>query len=332
MNNAQKQAIRILTPEEQMAITLSSVHGKSTWEAGEIMGKAHYKYLEIHARGVKYFRMFTEYFTLFPELFPEDLCTNKQFREYIINLMINRKTVKETIGLLNHEDWVTTKQIAHQIENAMKALSRSDKPVQASHLIHLIKDFDRWNNFRILPLSMQEPSAFKRRNKQKIKKLLTLTSSLHPLALQRVIKLYELKKRSKTPLYLPIVSKFEQKMSTIIEVGNSSNDEISKIPLFIFNHKEDANKYLEITSAYLFKENHSCRDGQIFWPELRYTIKKAINYEQVMGVNPTRKAFLDNAGIDPEIRKFLKKREAEQDSYLARNIKARISRAKAKMS
>ena len=180
MNNAQKQAIRILTPEEQMAITLSSVHGKSTWEAGEIMGKAHYKYLEIHARGVKYFRMFTEYFTLFPELFPEDLCTNKQFREYIINLMINRKTVKETIGLLNHEDWVTTKQIAHQIENAMKALSRRDKPVQASHLIHLIKDFDRWNNFRILPLSMQEPSACKRMNKQKIKNLLTLTSSLHP--------------------------------------------------------------------------------------------------------------------------------------------------------
>ncbi len=333
MNRQQSLGWSILTPEEQTAITLSSVHGKSTWEAGEIMGKAHYKYLEIHARGVKFFRMFADYFTLFDEVFPKELSSNKNFRKYITLLVLKRMPMKEVLAEIDDEEWQSTKSRNHTIENCMKALKYENKVAQAHHLFHLIKDFDRWNNFRILPLPLQDPSAFKRRNKHKIKKILKLSSYLHPLALQRVIKLYELKNKRGSQygiLYLPIISVFAQEMSSVITVLPKYLEDISKIPMFLFKHKEDADKYLEITSAYLFKENHSCRDGQIFWPELRYTIKKAINHDQVMGVNPTRKAFLDNAGIDPEIRMFLKKKEAEQNKFLAANLKSKVEKAKAK--
>lgn len=334
MNKQQELGFSILTKEEQLAITLSSVHGKSTWEAGEIMGKAHYKYLEIHARGVKFWRLFTEYFTLFDELFPKELLiSNKMFRKYIELLILKRMPMKEVLAEMD-EEWQNTKARNHAIENCMKALKFENKAVQASHLYHIIKDFDRWNNFRILPLSLQDPSAFKRRNKHRIKKLLSLNSHLHPVALQRVIKLYELKSKRGVHnggiLYLPIISVYARDMSTVIQVSGKYTDEISQIPMFLFHNKEDADKYLEITSAYLFKENHSCRDGQIFWPELRYTIKKAINHDHVMGVNPTRKAFLDNAGIDPEIRQFLKKKEAEQNKFLEQHLISKVKKAREK--
>ena len=334
MNKPQSMGWAILTKEEQLAITLSSVHGKSTWEAGEIMGKAHYKYLEIHARGVKFFRMFAEYFTLFDELFPDGLSSNKNFQRYITLLVLKRKPMKEVLEEINDPEWQSTKSRNDILENCMRVLKFENKVVQAQHLIHLIKDFDRWNNFRILPLPLQDPSAFKRRNKHRIKKLLSLNSHLHPLALKRVIKLYELKNKrgiaSGGLLYLPIISVYAREMSSVIEVSGKYIEDISKIPMFMFKEKVDAEKYLEITSAYLFKENHSCRDGQIFWPELRYTIKKAINHDIVMGVNPTRKAFLDNAGIDPEIRMFLKKKEAEQNRLLGNHLKNKVNKAKLK--
>lgn len=334
MNKQQSMGWSILTKEEQLAITLSSVHNKSTWEAGEIMGKAHYKYLEIHARGVKFFRMFTDYFTLFDEIFPKELSSNKNFQRYIALLVLSRKPMKDVLAEIKDEEWQSSKSRNHILENCMKALKYENKGPQAEHLYHLIKDFDRWNNFRILPLSLQDPSAFKRRNKHRIKKILKLNSSLHPLALQRVIKLYEMKNKrgvhNSAVLYLPIISVYAREMSAVIKVMESHIDDISRIPIFVFREKADADKYLEITSAYLFKENHSCRDGQIFWPELRYTIKKAVNHDSVMGVNPTRKAFLDNAGIDPEIRKFLKKREAEQNDFLAQHLTKKVKKAREK--
>lgn len=336
MTPEQTKAYAVLTDEERIAITLSFSQNKSTWEAGEIMGKAHYKYLEIHARGVKFFRLFTEYFTLFEELFPDGLSSNKNFQRYIVLLVLKRKPLKEVLAEIDDPEWQSTKTRNTLLENCMRVLKFESKAVQAHHLHHLIKDFDRWNNFRILPLSLQDPSAFKRRNKHRIKKLLSLNSHLHPLALQRVIKLYELKNKRGVHigglLYLPIISVYAQEMSSVIEVSGSHTEDISKIPMFMFSEKADADKYLEITSAYLFKENHSCRDGQIFWPELRYTIKKAINHDSVMGVNPTRKAFLDNAGIDPEIRMFLKKKEAEETKLLDAHLKSKVAKAKLKIA
>jgi hypothetical protein len=41
----------LLTEEEQTALKLQLGLGKSSWQASEIMGKAHYKYLEIKKRG-----------------------------------------------------------------------------------------------------------------------------------------------------------------------------------------------------------------------------------------------------------------------------------------
>ena len=50
----------ILIEEEQLALTLHYGPEKSTWQAGEIMKKAHYKYLEIKARGEKFLKIFIE--------------------------------------------------------------------------------------------------------------------------------------------------------------------------------------------------------------------------------------------------------------------------------
>lgn len=50
----------------------------------------------------------------------------------------------------------------------MKRLKESEDPWDLDSM-RLILEFDRWNNFRILPRMLQQPSAFKRRLNKKDK-------------------------------------------------------------------------------------------------------------------------------------------------------------------
>lgn len=50
----------------------------------------------------------------------------------------------------------------------MKRLKESEDEWDKDTL-RLILEFDRWNNFRILPRMLQQPSAFKRRSNKRIR-------------------------------------------------------------------------------------------------------------------------------------------------------------------
>lgn len=54
------------------------------------------------------------------------------------------------------------------IERNMKRLKESEDEWDKDTL-RLILEFDRWNNFRILPRMLQQPSAFKRRSNKRIR-------------------------------------------------------------------------------------------------------------------------------------------------------------------
>jgi hypothetical protein len=185
MEAHQTRGYAILTAEEKTSLTLSLVNHKSTWEAGEIMGKAHYKYLEIRMRAEKFLKLFADYFQTYDRLIPANSTLDKHFTLYLKLTMEKRLPLKEVIAQIDSDLWKRPKTREIEIAREVQAL-RGCKYAHDQNLYHLIMDFDRWNNFRILPSSIQEPSAFKRRNKHKLRKLVNLFTSLHPLAILKI--------------------------------------------------------------------------------------------------------------------------------------------------
>ena len=184
------KAWEILTQEEQIALTLSINHGKSSWQAGEIMEKAHYKYLEIQARAKMFFKIFTLYFQKSGEqLIPDNSDMTWDFQEFILCTLQNRKGYRETIKIIGKESKLCHKKAKERVEalkGYMAWLDNHEDPVH-KELHDLIKEFDRWNNFRILPEDLQEPSAFKRRNKTRLLKHLKNLKNLEAFLVDRLI-------------------------------------------------------------------------------------------------------------------------------------------------
>lgn len=330
MTGAQAKAWSILTDEEKTAITLSATHSKSTWEAGEIMGKAHYKYLEINQRAMKFFRLFTEYFEVYPKLIPDKTNLDPTFKKYISTLIESRRDMISTIKVLRSDKYKTTKLREVEISKGVYYLKNS-KITQENNLYHLIMDFDRWNNFRILPQSIQEPSAFKRRNKHKLRKLVNLFTSLHPIAVMKIKQLYEIKKIHlvKEYVYLPLITVHDNSLSQVIKIANTPKnmDFINKTILYVFRLEHDAQDFLKALQGYIFKDRKHCRDGQMFWPEFRVLTKKALNYDEINNLAPSRKSSIDMAFPDNEMKVFISKRaKADEDRVLEKNQKKRLKK------
>ena len=54
-----------------------------------------------------------------------------------------------------------------------------------------------------------------------------------------------------------------------------------------------AKEYIKVIKGYNIFDTKSCREGQVFWPLFRDTIKSAVNYFKVENIVPDRKNFLD---------------------------------------
>ena len=187
------------------------------------------------------------------------------------------------------------KLIAHELTKLKKANN-----IPSSDLYSLIMDFDRWNNFRILPLEIQEPSAFKRRNKSRNKKHLKVITSLPKFSVLKLIERYSYS--GKYPkVYLPVISEYLDKNYKIVKVKKNITliNEITKIGLFIFDKEELAEDFSRLISDYFLNGTMNCKTGQKFWPEFRVTIKKAINYGDIENIHKSR-TYLDKALFDQD--------------------------------
>jgi hypothetical protein len=79
---------------------------------------------------------------------------------------------------------------------------------------------------------------------------------------------------------------------------------VNNLILYIFKEKEDADRFMVIIGNYISKDFKHCRDGQVFWPEFRILTKRAINYNEIQKITPTRKCVLDNMGIEKDFQWF----------------------------
>lgn len=295
-----EKAWSLLKEDEQLALSLKLGHNKSTWEAGEIMKKAHYKFLEIETRAEFFLKMFTEHLELYQYVIPSYIPMDDRIRQYLSYTIEGRMKPHEAIKKIDDTTFSITSVREGLLVRDLSKLTRSRTLVNKNFAL-MVFDFDRWNNFRILPNSIQEPSAFKRRNKnadkRKVKNLLTINT----YTIESIIKRYSVTK-TKDILYLPIFSEFVEISDSVIKVNNREKviNELSKVGFYMFARKERAQAFFNLMYSYNIEEEKHCTEGQKFWPIFRQTIKHSINYNKIQKVIPNRK-FLASALKDMDL-------------------------------
>jgi len=313
-----KEAWDILKRDEQVSLSLSLSHGKSSWESGEIMKKAHYKYLEINARAEKFLRMFTEYFDEYQYLTPANLDIPESFKEYLSLVILSRLTVREAVSRMEDPEYKVTSFREKVIDEILRKLSTATKGVKKD-LFDVVLEFDRWNNFRVLPKYWQQPSAFKRRNKSKELKFLKIMSSLPSISIEKILEVYEFGGMDARSLYVPLVSKVFSEKYKILQVKNTTKvvDQLTRMGFLIFDNKTDCQEFGIMVLTYIFKrgtrDNSHVMVGLNFWGKYRDHVKKAINYSTLINYIPNRK-FMEDARIDEgiQLRRKLKARETSK--------------------
>jgi len=307
-----EQAWELLSDDEQLALTLKYGYNKSTWEAGEIMEKAHYKFLEIEARGKKFLEIFTEHYDLHDQLIPMGLQLEPRFRSYIVNTIEKRMNIREAVEKVKDNGFLVKEFRDKVIISEMQRLMKLERVI-AKNFALLVFEFDRWNNFRILPKEIQEPSAFKRRNKKNDQKNLKNILSIHSAIVEILIQKY--KSNTDRCLYVPMISKFVDEDKSIIEVKRSEKAiaELSRLGYYIFTKKQRAKEFLDLLIEYKFDDKKHCKDGQRFWPKFRMSIRNAINYNNIQKKIASRK-FLESALSDLDINILNPKTTAGKES------------------
>lgn len=307
-----KDAWDILLKDEKMSITLSLGHNKSSWESGEILGRAHYKYLEINARAEKFLRMFTDYMDMYGDIPPTPNHMSENFKDYIRLLLKERKQMKEAIAIIGNKTYKKGKAREEELEEAMYELKHSELHSERD-LYDLIIEFDRWNNFRILPRKLQQPSAFKRRNKSRELKHLKNICDMPSYSIKKIRETYAIERPHAKGYYLPIMSTNISGLVIILKVSQGKRvvNELSQLGLFLFLTNDDAIEFSNLVTRYLYPKRKSDNSpvirGLSFWTPYRKLIKKSVNYDKAYNLIFNRK-FMEDALLGLGLRKHRIKR------------------------
>ena len=232
MNEAQQKAWSCLIDKEQQSLFLQLSESKSSWEAGEILKLSHYKYLEIRERSEKFFRLFKR---------------------------------KEASLFTGDSAQLLPKVNSKNIERNMKRLKESDDEWDIDTL-RLILEFDRWNNFRILPRMLQQPSAFKRRSNKKdkiyIKYLLNRVPDWMHTKLKERFR-YKVKP-GKKKYWVALISEdlyTDGYLLLPVRPLDEVVDEFSRFYMYVFKTKDDADTFGFMVSKFMIK-TESVKLGQ----------------------------------------------------------------------
>lgn len=295
MGEVNRKAWAILDDKEKMAIELMTIYGKSSWEAGEIMGIAHFKLLEIHKRAVRFFEVFTYHFETYDgELVPKELTfIRNDFKEYLQGIMIERGKVKDVISkMYNWREWSIAESRARVIDDQLKKLRLS--PLNSARdLYQLIIDFDAWNNFRVLPNNWQQPSAYKRRNKVRDNKHLKNLISVPSVSLDFIWDKYNYTGKYQKA-YVPLFSREYRKGYKLMTIQFSAKKikAMNEYCLYVFDNEILAKRFAITVADYYLQERKEIKSGQVFWQKFRELKELAVNFTQIEHINISRTRVL----------------------------------------
>lgn len=289
MKPHQEKAWDCLTKQEQDSLMLTLSQGMSTWQVSEALGISHYKYLELKARSEKFFRLFSDYFELHPSLVPSRAPIGERFVDYIEGCILKRLPKVEAIIYAGDSSWhlkeIHKKQILYNMENLRQC---NDKWVQDFYA--LIMEFDRWNNFRILPTEIQAPSAYKRRSLKKYKIYIKFLFQIPDFKIKALIKKYH--KPGGSRMFVGLVSTMLDDGYMIMQVSKNKNNiaELTKQKIYVFSNKSDAESFALMASRF-YHYTQDIKSGQIYWATFQDIIEKAVNYKEINHLDFTNYAL-----------------------------------------
>lgn len=298
MNDIQQKAWDCLKEDEQKSLFLQLSGGKSSWEAGVILKISHYKYLEVKERAEKFFKLFVDFFTLHPSIFRPNGPCDQSYMDYIEALIEKRMSRVEASKYTGSRSYLSGSKSKHIYRQTLRLKNSSDKWDHDSY--RLISEFDRWNNFRILPGILQQPSAYKRRLNKKDKIYIRYISERLPEWLvDKLVDRFKYRISPKKPnakcYWVCFISDLCDDGYYLVRIRPDKEvvDEMNRFYIYVFDDKEDADTFGFM--VYKFRERtEGIRTGQNFWPEYRAVIQKAVNYNQVNNLEFGIKS-LDNA-------------------------------------
>lgn len=286
--NFSQKAYNILKEEEKLALNLQLVGGKSSWDAGQIIRKSHYKYLEIKARAQKFLELFTIHYNTFGSLVPDGIRLNPSLQTYFEKVIEDRMKISEAVAYVENKSFIASSIRNRSIITEMEKL-KSINSASSIALYELILNFDKFNNFRILPKELQEPSAFKRRNK-----------NVHKKHIQTMLRIGEQEAdyieaqfstdRAKKVLYTYLITDVEIQLYKIITVKDTKDvrKQITEKGLYLFKNQTKVSEFCRLIVDFYSKDNKHCTDGQRFWPMYRDFVKYAINYREMNNMSTER--------------------------------------------
>lgn len=290
---------RLLTDEEKSCLNLSINMKKSSWEVGEIMKRSHYKLLEIQKRSEHFLRIFQIHFQKYNnQLIPDSLIELDpvfcQYMEKVILGRLNSATAAKQIPreYNYHKTNLREDEIIKHVQLLKEmAVERED----AKDLLNIILDYDRWHNRRILPEPIQEPSAFKRRNKARELKQIEFTRNLKEITFDHVVSNYKVSKNEATAYALMFQEEVLDEFYALpIKQSKQTLEDLSKVFIFIFdiNDLETLNQLGELILTLPRKGTRNCKEGLKFWSKFRGLARKSLNYSIINNINPNRKNYI----------------------------------------
>lgn len=283
MEPYQDKAWNILTLNERNSLFLQISHGQSSWEACEIIGVPHYKYLELKERAVKFFKMFSDYFFEFGTLISPNSVIDYRFRDFVEGIIEKRLSKEEALTYTGDSSLSVTEISSKVIIRNMKRLLNSELK-HDNRLYDLIIEFDRWNNHRVLPRELQLPSAYKRRNNKRDKTYIRYLSKIPEYKIQALIDIftYNPRKENKKSYYITLLSDSNEDGYYVIRVKTDkiTLEKLSKLSIFIFKTKDQADGFGYILTRFL-ENTQTPKTGQQFWEKYREYISLAVNRDYI---------------------------------------------------
>lgn len=286
MTDSQSKAWEMLTELERNSLYLTLSNGLSSWEAGEILKITHYKYLEIKERAEYFFKLFTDFWEKSESLYDSNTPLDESTKLWIEAAIQLRKPYMECIDYMGVAALRVKDTREKSIFRNMVRLGKRKEPKNIV-LYNLIMEFDRWNNFRILPRELQMPSAFKRRNNKRAKIYIKYLRTMLPSIKEYLI----------TTCYQRQINSNKKRYYMAL-CGNEYDTGYKVFPLrvceetlritnnqyiYIFKDKNIADRLGLLLAQYCNKTSDSTL-GQSFWPEYREVIEQAINYKEVNNI------------------------------------------------
>lgn len=280
-----------LTELEQQCLYLNLGQGLSTWRAGEILKVTHYKYLELKARAEKLFKLFSDYFEIHPSLIRPDSFLDTRFQDYIYGCITRRLSKEEASIYAGDSSWLLRPVKREHIIRSMQRLKGSSvKNEWDRDLYALILEFDRWNNFRILPKILQAPSPYKRRNSKRDKVYLQYLHRIPGFKIRALVDMYWRAGKPENRYYVAFISTDVFKKQGYSVVPIKRNEDIVKritgLKVYIFEDYDDADQFGIMAYSY-FENTSSVREGLNFWKDYRELVERAINYREINNMDFT---------------------------------------------